>query len=174
MRLSHQMQWLAEEHDSIGWTHFLEGKISKQFYHIQQAYLAGSPSLLDGCDWVKASISELLTISHTQWLLCNITLDDKRQGFLAVTRKKELISHIEQLHNIPIDEIPAGSKILLNCVLVELKAVDNDYQEHWIDAILAARRSAGLRLRCLNTRTQSTLLRLFTRYPQMWKTPEDF
>jgi hypothetical protein len=35
---------VAEEQDSIGWTHFLEGKISKQFYHIQQAYLAGSQS----------------------------------------------------------------------------------------------------------------------------------
>jgi hypothetical protein len=77
MQLSGQMQRLAEEQDSIGWTHFLEGKISKQFYHIQQAYLAGSPSPLNGRDWVKSFISELLTISHTQWLFRNITLHDK-------------------------------------------------------------------------------------------------
>jgi hypothetical protein len=160
MQLSGQMQRLAEEQDSIGWTHFLEGKISKQFYHIQQAYLAGSPSPLNGRNWVKSFtfISELLTISHTQWLFRNITLHDKRQGFLAVTRKKELISEIEKLHNTPINDIPSESKFLLDCTLDELKAADNDYQEHWIKAILAARQ-AGLRLRRLNVRLHQQFCR---------------
>lgn len=151
MRLSPQMQRLAEEQDSIGWTHFLEGKISKQFYHIQQAYLAGSPSPLNGRDWVKSFISELLQISHTQWLFRNITLHDKRQGHLATTRKKELLAEIEKLHKTPIDDIPPESKFLLDCDLDDLKAADNDHQEQWIDAILAARK-AGLRLRRLNIR----------------------
>jgi hypothetical protein len=144
MQLSGQMQQLAEEQDSIGWTHFLRGKISKQFYHNQQAYLAGSPSPLNGRDWVKSFISELLAISHTQWIFRNITLHDKRQGFVAVTRKKELIAEIEKLHSTPIDDIPTESKFLLDCNLDELKAANNDYQEHWIEAILVARR-AGLR-----------------------------
>ena len=151
MQLSPQMQRLAEEQDSIGWSHFLEGKISKQFYHIQQAYLAGSPSPLNGRDWVKSFISELLTISHTQWLFRNITLHDKRQGFLVATRKKELIAEIERLHNTPIDDIPPESKFLLDCDLDELRTADNDSQEQWIEAILAARK-AGLRLRRLNVR----------------------
>jgi hypothetical protein len=151
MQLSRQMQRLAEEQDSIGWTHFLEGKISKQFYHIQQAYLAGSQSPMNGRDWVKSFISELLVISHTQWLFRNITLHDKRQGYIATTRRKELLTEIEKLHNTPIEDIPPESRFLLDCDLDELKASDNDYQEHWIDAILAARR-AGLRLRRLNIR----------------------
>jgi hypothetical protein len=96
-------------------------------------------------------ISELLVISHTQWLFRNITLHDKRQGYIATTRRKELIAEIEKLHNTPIEDIPPESKFLLDCDLDELKASDNDYQEHWIDAILAARR-AGLRLRRLNVR----------------------
>ena len=145
------MQRLAEEQDSIGWSHFLEGKISKQFYHIQQAYLAGSPSPLNGKDWVKSFISELLTISHTQWLFRNITLHDKRQGFLVATRKKELLAEIEKLHDTPIDDIPPESKFLLDCDLDELRTADNDSQEQWIEAILAARK-AGLRLRRLNVR----------------------
>ena len=149
MQLSWQMQRLTEEQDSIGWTHFLEGKISKQFYHIQQAYLVGSPSPLNGRDWVKSFISELLNISHTQWLLCNITLHDILQGFLVAARKKELLAEIEKLHNTPIDDIPPESKFLLDCELETLKAADNDYQEHWIDAILTARK-AGLRLRRIN------------------------
>jgi predicted metal-dependent HD superfamily phosphohydrolase len=60
-----------------------------------------------------------------------------------VTRKKELIVEIEKLHNTPIDDIPPESKFLLDCKLKKLKAADNDYQEHWIEAILAAKR-AGL------------------------------
>ena len=102
-------------------------------------------------DWVKTFISELLNISHTQWLFRNITLHDKRQGFIAATRKKELLAEIEKLHNTPIDDIPSESKSLLDCDLDELKAADNDYQEQWVDAILAARK-AGLRLRRLNVR----------------------
>ncbi len=151
LQLTRQMQRLAEEQDSIGWIHFLEGKISKQFYHIQQAYLAGSPSPHNGRDWVKSFISALLNISHTQWLFRNITLHDKRQGFLATMRKKELIADIEKLHHTPIDDIPPESRFLLDCELDELKAADNDHQEHWINAILAARK-AGLRLRRLNIR----------------------
>ncbi len=102
-------------------------------------------------DWVKTFISELLNISHTQWLFRNITLHDKRQGFIAATRKKELLAEIEKLHNTPIDDIPSESKFLLDCDLDELKAADNDYQEQWVEAILAARK-AGLRLRRLNVR----------------------
>lgn len=145
------MQCLAEEQDSIGWMHFLEGKISKQFYHIQQAYLAGSPSPLNGHDWVKSFISELLNILHTQWLFHNITLHDKCQGFLAAIQKKGLTAEIAKLHNTPINDISPESKFLLDCELDELNATDNDYQEHWIDAILAARR-AGLCLWHLNAR----------------------
>ena len=57
MHLSGKMQHLAEEQDSIGWMHFLEGKISKQFYHIQQVYLTELSSHLNGSDWVKAVIT---------------------------------------------------------------------------------------------------------------------
>jgi hypothetical protein len=68
------------------------------------------PSPLNGRDWVKAFIFELLTISHTQWLFSYITPHDKHQGFLEVTRKKELIAEIEELHNTPIDDISAERK----------------------------------------------------------------
>jgi hypothetical protein len=80
---------------------------------------------LNGRDWVKSFISELVAISHTQWVFHNITLHDKRQGFVAVTRKKELIAEIEKLHSTPIDDIPTESKFLLDCNLDELKAADN-------------------------------------------------
>jgi hypothetical protein len=59
----------------------------------------------------------------------------------VATWKKELLAEIEKLHNTPIDDISLESKFLQ----------DNDYQEQWIDAILAARK-AGLRLRRLNLR----------------------
>ena len=65
--------------------------------------------------------------------------------------KTQLITEIEKLHNTPIEDIPDESRFLLDCELSELKSADNDYQEHWIEAILAARR-AGLRLRRLNVR----------------------
>jgi hypothetical protein len=84
---------LAEDQDEIGWINFMKGKISKHFLRIQQTYLAGSNSRINGRDWVSRFIKELLTISHTQWLFRNITLHDRKRGFIVATqRAKQLRS----------------------------------------------------------------------------------
>ena len=73
----------------------LEGKISNQFYHIQQAYIAGSPRPFNDHDWVKSSISAMLNNLPTQWLFRNITLHNKHQVLLAVTWKNELLAELK-------------------------------------------------------------------------------
>lgn len=100
---------------------------------------------------VKVFITELLNISHTQSLFCNITLHDKCQGILASTKQRELIAVIKKLHATPIEAIPPESRLLLSCDLNELKLVDDDYQEQWIEAFVIAQ-NAGLHLWCLSTR----------------------
>jgi hypothetical protein len=145
------IQALAEDQDEIGWINFMEGKISKHFFRIQQTFLAGSNSRINGRDWVTRFIREILTISHTQWLFRNITLHDKKQGYLIATRREKLIEEIEILHDTPTEAIPPESQFLLDCDIEELRRADSSHQEHWLAAIKAARR-AGLRLRRLNLR----------------------
>ena len=140
---------LAEDQDLIGWTHFLEGKVSKHFLEIQQCYLAGANMKLNGRDWMTRFITKLLEISHTQWLFRNIILHDKIHGFLVATKQQELIKTIELLHNLPAADVPKESQFLLHCDIDELRGADTSYQEHWIAAMQSAC-SAGLRLHRLN------------------------
>ena len=160
---------LAEDQDEIGWINFMEGKISKHFFRIQQTFLAGSSSnsRINGRDWVTRFIREILTISHTQWLFRNITLHDKKRGFLIATRREKLIEEIEILHDTPAEAIPPESQFLLDCDIDELRRADSSHQEHWLAAIKAARH-AGLRLRRLTLRHHKQAQRMIRRKHRKW------
>ncbi len=55
--------------DLIGWTEFLHGKVSVEIASIQRVHCMSSPSCrLTSSDWMKAFISHLLQISHSQWI----------------------------------------------------------------------------------------------------------
>jgi len=153
LRFTPSIRRLAEDQDKIGWTHFLEGKVSKQFLVIQQRYLAGTSTKLNGKDWMNKFIANLLNISHTQWLFRNVTLHDKIHGFLVSARRQDFIKTIEKLHDLPPSDIPKESQFLLDCDIEELRSADPAYQEHWIAALQAAR-TAGLRLRRLQLRQE--------------------
>jgi len=67
----------AVDQDLIGWTEFLHGKVSVEIASIQRFHCMISPScLFTGEDWMKAFISHLLQISHSQWIFRNYTLHD--------------------------------------------------------------------------------------------------
>jgi hypothetical protein len=151
LRFTPMIRRLAEDQDLIGWTHFLEGKVSHHFLEIQQRYLAGANTKINGRDWMTRFLTKLLEISHTQWLFRNVTLHDKIHGFLVAIKQKELIKTIEFLHDLPATEVPKESQFLLDCDIDELRSADTSYQEHWIAAMKSAR-TAGLRLRRLSLR----------------------
>lgn len=142
--MSSQMKAIATAQDLIGWTHFLEGKITGHFRGMQQLYLRSRPSRINGTDWVKTFISKLLKISHTQWIFRNMTLHDRKYGHLARIRREELAQEIEHLHALDPDMIPEESKFLLDFDPDDLAEGDISNQEHWIIAVKAAR-VAGMR-----------------------------
>jgi succinate dehydrogenase flavin-adding protein (antitoxin of CptAB toxin-antitoxin module) len=80
--MSEKMRSLAESQDRIGWRNFTEGYISTHFYDIQRFHLLKSSSYLNGLDWTKQFISKLLQLTHSQWIYRNISLHDKKQGYL--------------------------------------------------------------------------------------------
>ncbi len=80
--MSDKMRSLAESQDKIGWRHFTEGYISIHFYNIQHFHLSMSGRYLNGSDWTKQFISKFLQLTHSQWIYQNISLHDKKQGYL--------------------------------------------------------------------------------------------
>ena len=81
-RLSPNMTALAKSQDKIGWRNLMEGCFSKHFYEMQSIHLAFGSTYLNGEDWVKKKISQVLQITHSQWICRNCSLHDKRSGYL--------------------------------------------------------------------------------------------
>jgi hypothetical protein len=64
---SNDLRLAAAGQDLIGWTEFLHGKVLVVFASIQHFHCALSPSRqLTGDDWMKAFVSQLIQISHSQ------------------------------------------------------------------------------------------------------------
>jgi hypothetical protein len=148
--MSSQMRAVAIGQDSIGWTHFLEGKITGHFLGMQCLYLRTTHCKINADNWVKGFITKILAISHTQWIFWNITLHDQQHGHLALLCREKLIEEIEKLQALDPDDVPPESTFLLEFDIDSLGAADITKQEQWIMAMQAARK-AGVRRqgRCL-------------------------
>jgi hypothetical protein len=146
LTFSSQMKAIALGQDKIGWTHFLEGKVTGHIRPLQQMFLKTQKARINGQDWIKQLITRLIKISHTQWIVRNITLHDRQHGHLANLRREELAAEMERLHALDPSEVPEESRFLLDFDIDDLAEGDVANQEHWILAMRAAR-VAGMRVR---------------------------
>ena len=88
--LSEDLTTAAISQDAIGWRNMMEGRVSKHFYGIQHVHLATTQSHLNGDDWMKGLITQLLHISHSQWLFRNFTLHDTHCGYKRMKERAEV------------------------------------------------------------------------------------
>ena len=58
----------AQAQDRIGWLHMIEGKISKQWRCIQMAHYLTINSCRSPTKWAAGLITNLLSMTHSQWL----------------------------------------------------------------------------------------------------------
>ncbi len=94
--------------------------ISIYFFTIQHHHLAMSSSYLNGTDWTKQFINKILQITHSQWIYQNISLHNKRQGYLHHKRSEELHNEISELSKLLPDKVPKNSCFLLNISFAKL------------------------------------------------------
>merc|ERR1712153_124549 len=101
------MTSLAKSQDKIGWRNLMEGQFSKYFYKMQSTHLAFGSTYLNGENWVKKIISQILQITHSQWIYRNFSLHDKRRGYPRRQDMKEMMVKIESLLDTRLNEVPA-------------------------------------------------------------------
>ena len=145
IQMSVAVSQLAHSQDQIGWTQFLEGKISTEFRTTQETYLLGTEMTQTGIDWTREFVSKLIQIPHNQWIYHNVSLHDRERGCLAWCRRQTLVQEILTLHNTNPVLIPVESCILLDLDPTDMDADDAKRQEYWVAAIRAAQ-TAGRRL----------------------------
>ncbi len=106
--MSNKMRALAESQDKIGWRIFTEGYISSYFYNIQRFHLLMSNNFLNGSDWTKQFVSNILQITHSQWIYRNISLHNRRQGYMRNNNKQseDLLQEITKFSDLSPDKVP--------------------------------------------------------------------
>jgi hypothetical protein len=122
--------------DSIGWTDFLHGKVLVEIASIQQLHCMSSLSCrLTGKDWMKAFISLLLQISHSQWIFRNYTLHNKQRGYLRLRLRSEVLHKIHELLETTPSNVPPESQYLLELDHTYLYNALYEDQDYWVLAL---------------------------------------
>jgi hypothetical protein len=97
-----------------------------------------SRNYLNGADWTKQFISKILQLTHSQWIYRNISLHDKRHGYLWNKQSESLLQTIAELSNLSPEEVPNNSRFLLEFNFTELIKAHLEMQHYWTLAVNAA------------------------------------
>ncbi len=155
-KLTHEMALVARSQDLIPWKSFLEGKVSKELLRLQYSALVGSASRLTMRDWTKQFISQLLHISHAQWVFRNVSLHDRSVGYLQKLQRRKVLLEIDRLSQLSPSELPDDSKYLLEMDFSTPQNSSLIEQSYWILAMKAAI-CAGRRVRRRRSATTQRL-----------------
>jgi hypothetical protein len=128
--MSDKMRALAASQEKNGWQNFTEGYISWHFYNIQRFHLLMSNNILNSSDWTKQLITKILQITHSQWIYRNISLHDKRQGYLHTKQVEDLVQEITELSELSPDEVPENCRFLLEVNFTKLTSSHLETQQY--------------------------------------------
>ena len=117
----------------------MEGCISTKFYEHQDFHLKMSSNWLNDTDWTKQLISNIIQISHSQWIYQNIFLHDQNHGYLHKKNTEQMAEEIHRLAELEPEDVPAESRFLLEMNLGDLTKLHVETQAYWITAVTAAR-----------------------------------
>ncbi len=100
-------------------------------------------------------ISKILQITHSQWIYQNISLHDKKHGYLRNKQSEDLLQDIAVLSDISPEDIPDSCWFLFEFNFTELTATHLETQRYWtlaMDVAIAARhqeRQRGAQTKCI-------------------------
>jgi len=110
---------------------------------------------------MKAFISHLIQISHSQWIFRNYTLHDKQRGYLRLRLRKEVLREIHELLETPPSEVPPECQYLLELDHSAMYTnASYEEQAYWVLALKAARTTSrrAATSKCVRGRSQHTRL----------------
>ena len=96
------MHELAQSQDVIGWDHFMMGMLSTHIADDQSAYLLQHHNTRLVSKWISGLITQLLQVTHCQWINRCVVVHDRSTGTLVTAHKEELMKEIE--HQLDLGE----------------------------------------------------------------------
>jgi hypothetical protein len=136
---------LARSQDVIGWDLYMMGMLSTQMAAVQSAYLLQHQSTRQVSMWISGLITQLLQVTHCQWIYRCVVVHDRTTGTLVTTHKEELMKEIDHQLELGEEGLAEEDRFLLECNFDELATTNGEQQEYWILAVQAAREACHLR-----------------------------
>ena len=132
---------LAEDHDDLGWTNFIEGRISKQFMEIQLQYYVRKRSRKSARKWTSGLIERLIGLIHNQWSYRNSKIHYASHYGGETTREyEEIMRSISQLVNdTDPEELLPEDRHLMEVDFHQLATSNSNVRRNWASAVVAAR-----------------------------------
>jgi hypothetical protein len=139
------VQEFAISQDRIRWGNFIVGMISTKLFCIQDSYLGVRDSVRSSERWATGLITQLLQITHGQWIYRCVLVHDRTTGTLVDQHKAELLEEITKQLSMGAVSLMKDDKYLLECNLLDFVTTNGKQQEYWLLAIQAAREASQLR-----------------------------
>ena len=142
----------AKSQDVIGWDGYVMGMVSHTMLPLYSTISHTSKSACSATRWISGLITQLLQVTHTQWIYRCVLVHDQSTGTLLSAHKKELLKEIEHQLSLGPDGLDEQDRFLLECNFADLATSLGENQEYWLLAIIAAREASRL---CSKARNDS-------------------
>ena len=136
----------AQDQDNIGWSNFMEGKISTLWQQVQETHIQQSNSMQLSSTWKLCTIMKLLTLVHGQWNIRNDILHEWNEQRLNVADAIQLQWAIEQEFAMGQDRLSPQDHHYLKQGLDQVLQLPPNDKHAWIAGIQVARQQEELRV----------------------------
>jgi hypothetical protein len=130
--------------DVIGWDGFDMGMVSSKLLPLQSVIAHNSKSSGNAMWWISGFITQLLQVTHTEWIYRCVLVHDRTTGILILMHKEELLKEIKHQLLLGADGLNKQDRLLLKCNFDKLATYSGEHQEYWLLAILAAREASQI------------------------------
>ena len=95
--------------------------------------------------WCSGLITQLLEITHGQWLYQNYVVHDPVSGTIVMAKKEELLLEIERQHELGDAGLLEEDKYLAKVNLEEMVSSSGERQHYWLLAMQTTQNHYELR-----------------------------
>ncbi len=124
------MQDLAVVQYIIGWDNFAMGMVSKKLLKIQSAHLSQCNSECTAKKWISGFITQLLQVTHSQWIYRCILVQDQATGTLILAHKNKLLKEIDHQLALGPEGLAEEDRFLLECNFEDMVSMNGEQQEY--------------------------------------------
>jgi hypothetical protein len=104
----------AEEHDRLGWSNFLEGRVSTSLHVLQEGWMKEKGKMTKIRTWSGNFSQQLLQITHRQWLCRNARVHLKKLEGRNEDQHREVFEKVkEMMLTDPSNLLPCHQELLL-------------------------------------------------------------